>query len=174
MAHCVNCGNIVTSTGVCLNCSKPGAVPPPPPVTYGSPSYVRSNESTAAMWCQLSLLLGNLLALLLTSVFIGFAVLALLWLPAFLIWKKFPQSQLVVTHAKEAINFYLFWVIVQVGLGLLAALTVVFTFGITAFILGAFLVVAGVFQIVVMILASVAGARSQLYRYPLVLFRIVR
>jgi uncharacterized Tic20 family protein len=127
----------------------------------------------AAMWCQLGALLTVVLGGLLATFFVGGIIACLGWLVPLLIKNSFRGNAFVRSHANEAINFQLFWLIIEVPLIIVAAILTFVTFGIAGVLFGTVLVALGIFQLVVMIIATVKASSGQYYRFPLVGFRLV-
>ena len=182
-AFCSRCGGstkpVSSSNENPSSYSRPG---------QGSPNFVSSpsvssssmqnGNTQAAMWCHLApLLIGVLSAL--TSLFgIGLFLALFAWLPPVIINANFKHDDFVRRHAHESINFQLFWLIAGVVLGIFYAVFGFLTLGIGWIALGVIFVIfilpLAIFYLVVMIRASIDASSGRPYRYPLVLFRIVR
>lgn len=110
------------------------------------------------MWCHLGALLAGLLALLI------WVTALLTWLPALLIKQSKPNSAFIQHHARESMNFQIQWLILFIPMLII---------GFISWGLGLLLFIPlGVFQLVVMIMASVAASQGRTYSYPM-MFRVI-
>jgi uncharacterized Tic20 family protein len=125
------------------------------------------------MWCQLAALLAVVVGGALSTVWIGTILVVLAWLPALLIKNSFRSSSLVISHANEVINFQVFWLIILIPSAIVAVVVSAVTLGVALIVVIPVLLAIGIFQLVVMIIATVKASQGLTYRYPLVGFRVV-
>ena len=76
-------------------------------------------------------------------------------------WKK-DESFFLKEHGKAALNFQLSIIILAIG----AALFILLTIGLGAFIVAPIAIVFGLLYIYFIIMATITAANGQLYKYP--------
>lgn len=87
----------------------------------------------------------------LLSLFFGF-------IPPLVIWLiKKDESQFVAHHAKEALNFQISMLIYFIGAGILCLLLIGFLL----------LPILALFNLIVIIIATISASKGEAYRYPL-------
>lgn len=116
--------------------------------------------TNAAMWCHLGALLAG------AAGFLVFVTVFLTWLPALLIRQKYPNEPFIQRHAKESMNFQIQWLILFIPMVIVSLIT--FGIGFIA------MVALGIWQIVVMIQASMAASRGEEYSYKLTFIRVIK
>ncbi len=147
-AFCANCGAAAGGASFCANCgSSIGSAN-----NFQAPnnSYQAGNPSTStAMWAHLGgLLAGFLVPLIIRST------------------DSARRDRYVFEQSTEALNFQLHWMLINFGVLILGVITC----GI-----GWFLYLAtGIIPLVLGIMASVAVSRGENYRYPLMMFRLIK
>lgn len=170
MAFCTQCGNSFNeSDQFCNKCGREAGVPS---ATYeNSQSGTKSN---LAMWAHL----GPLLVLASTFVFgftgVGAFFGLFAWLPALLIMNNQNADAFTKEHARESLNFQLFWLVAGIVLVLGGFTFALATLGIGLIFLIPLGIGIGIFQLVVMIQAISAANVGNTYRYPAVLFKFVK
>jgi hypothetical protein len=107
------------------------------------------------MWCHLGPLLASFVS-------VGW----LSWLPPLLIRQSNPNDSYVNSQAVESLNFQLQWLIMNFALVILGFITC----GVGFILLAA----AGIFELVMMIMGSVAASKGEPFRYQLQFMTFVR
>ncbi len=155
-AYCSNCGASNTGASFCASCGSAQATNAPSQPTYTNTNYSSGNAS-AAMWAHL----GGLLAFFFGGMILG-------WVPPLVIRgsETARRDPYVFGQATEALNFHLQWLIINFAL----IVVTVITCGIGAFLYFVTLLLVIIFGV----MASVATSSGQTYRYPMMLFRIVK
>ena len=139
---------------------------------------ISGSSSQIAMWCHLAPLLIGVLSFLLAFVAVGFILVLFAWVPPLVLKSKNPEDRNIVKNANESLNFQLFWLITSAVLLIAYLLIGVLTLGIGLIVGG----VAGlllIFPVLLFILisqirATSAASAGREFRYPLVLFRILK
>lgn len=148
-AFCNNCGAAAGGASFCANCGSSIGMANN---SFQAPnnSYQQGSPSTStAMWAHL----GGLLAGFLVPLIIRTTDSA-------------RRDRYVYEQSTEALNFQLHWMLINLGVFIIGSLTC----GI-----GWFLYLASVtIPFVLGIMASVAVNRGENYRYPLMMFRLVK
>jgi uncharacterized Tic20 family protein len=114
----------------------------------------------------------------LAFVAVGFVLILFAWVPPLILKSKRSGDSFVVRNANEALNFQIFWLITTA-----AALISYLVLGVLT--LGIGLIVGGVaglvfifpvlfFILISQIRATSAASAGKEFRYPLVLFRIIK
>lgn len=140
---------------------------------------VSSGSSTqSALWCHLAPLIITVISALTSFFALGLLLALLAWIPPLIIKSRNQDNPFVVSHAKESFNFQVFWLILTYTIIFLYLIFGILTLGI-GLILGAvfFVIVAIpllVFILVVQIRGCMAANSGQEYKYPLVMFRLMR
>lgn len=154
-AFCNNCGAAAGGASFCANCGSAIGMAtnnfqaPNNSYQQGN-SYQAGNPSTStAMWAHLGgLLAGWLVPLIIRST------------------DAARRDRYVYEQSTEALNFQLHWMLINFGVLIVGAITC----GI-----GWFLYLAtGIIPFVLGIMASVAVSRGENYRYPLMMFRLIK
>lgn len=185
MPNCPRCGRAAqpnatfcAACGAGLAAQTPGNVPPPPPGGFQQGGFQPAAQSgggdSLAMWAHLAPLLMTLAGTLLSIAGIGLLMGFLLWLPPLLIMNSSNASGFTKSHARESLNFQLFWLIMSVPLLIVGFFVVAATLGLGLAVVLPGIIALGIFVVVVMIIASVKASNGQAYSYPLVLFRLVK
>ena len=161
-SYCSNCGASAAGASFCPAC---GSAVQGNNVnsSFGQPqgSNLGTPQSfSVAMWSHLSTLLTGLLAFF--CILPGF----LTWLPPLIIRNKFRHDNFVYRHATASLNFQLQWLILALPMLVL----VFFTFGLAAFLV----IGAALFQVIVVIMASVAAYKGAPFSYPLQFINLVK
>jgi uncharacterized Tic20 family protein len=156
--YCSNCGASSSGASFCPSCgASTGGFSSQQSNSNTNMGYAPIGNTSTAMWAHL----GGLLAY-----FFGGTVFG--WIPPLIIRTSVAarQDRYVYEQATEALNFHLQWLIIDAGL-------LVITF-ITCGI-GGFLYLPAVILVVVFgIMATVATSSGQNYRYPMMMFRLVK
>jgi len=118
-------------------------------------SGASTSSNTTAMWCHLGPLLASFVS-------VGW----LSWLPPLLIRQSNPNDSYVNSQAVESLNFQLQWLIMNFALVILGFITC----GVGFILLAA----AGIFELVMMIMGSVAASKGEPFRYQLQFMTFVR
>ena len=143
---------------------------------FGMSASPSSNQS--ALWCHLAPLIITVIAALTSLLAVGFFLALLAWIPPLIIKSRHQEDAFVVAHAKESFNFQIFWLIVTYSMIFLYLITGILTLGI-GLILGAILFILIAIPLIAFIMivqirgCSAANAGLE-YKYPLVLFRVMR
>lgn len=125
-------------------------IPPGPPAGY-VPDAETKNWAMAA---HLSALLA--------------AFVALAFLGPLVVWLiKKDDDPYVGSHAAEALNFQLSWLIFATVGGILGAIVAVLTFGLAAIVVVPVVGAAAIAWLVLTVIGGVKAASGELYRYPL-------
>ena len=148
-AFCNNCGAAAGGASFCANC---GSAIGMATNNFQAPnnSYPSGGQSNStAMWAHLGgVLAGWLVPLIIRST------------------DSSRRDRYVYEQATEALNFQLHWMLINLGVLILGALTCGF---------GWFLYLGtGIIPLVLGIMASVAVNRGENYRYPLMMFRLIK
>ena len=159
---CSNCGASHNGASFCPNCGSAQASASSSQPTFnntnsGGYASSGSNSNQVAMWAHL----GGLLAYFFGGTLIG-------WVPPLIIRgsASAQRDPYVREQATEALNFQLQWLIIDAALLVLTFITC----GI-----GGFLYLPAVILVLVFgIMATVAAASGQSYRYPMMMFRLVK
>ncbi|MEI6649347.1 MAG: DUF4870 domain-containing protein [Actinomycetes bacterium] len=189
--NCDKCGSRITATicSVCGNSNSQVYSDPfgGTPHSTTSTNFLSTESSGLlsdtsarqyAMWGHLTPFLLSLFGILLSFFGIGFAVGLILWLPPLIIKSSSKSNPFVRKHTIESINFHLFWLIfwsvsfvIYIFVGILTA-GLGLALGAIVYII--VIIPIGIFILVNMIRASVAASSGRGFRYPLVLFRLVK
>jgi len=148
------------------------------PGTFIESGALSQSSTQMAMWCHLGPLLVGVLSFLLAFVAVGFILVLFAWVPPLIIKSKNPNDENVVRNANEALNFQFFWLITSAVCFVAYLVLGVLTLGIGLLVGG----VAGLILIVPILLfvlisqirASSAASSGKEFRYPLVLFRVIK
>ena len=137
-----------------------------------------SELNQLAMWCHLGPLLIGVISFLLAFIAIGFILILFAWIPPVIIKSKNMDNKSVVFHANEALNFQFFWLITSAVLGLGYLVVGILTLGI-GLIVGGILWLIIILPVLLFILISqiravMAASAGIEFRYPLVLFRLIK
>jgi uncharacterized Tic20 family protein len=146
--------------------------------TFVGGGSTSASSSQLAMWCHLAPLLIGVISFLLAFVAVGFILILFAWVPPLILRSKNPGDRNIVRNANESLNFQLFWLISSAVL-----LTVYLILGVAT--LGIGLIVGGIaglflifpvllFILISQIRATSAASAGRDFRYPLVLFRILK
>lgn len=171
MAFCAQCGNSFNEADLyCNKCGKGINDLAAPPSNYSNPS----GNSNLAMWAHLAplIILGLTVVLSFTGIGAVFALFA--WLPALLIMNNQNADDFTRQHAKESLNFQLFWLVAGIVLVIGSLIFAVFTLGIGLIIVIPVFIGIGIFQLVVMIQAISAATSGRSYSYPGVFLKFVK
>lgn len=84
------------------------------------------------------------------------------------------RDPFVFEQATEALNFQLHWLILVIGSAFVGGIITAVTFGLGAIIFVPLLLAIGLALLILPILASVATSSGQSYRYPMMMFRLVK
>lgn len=139
---------------------------------------ISGSSSQIAMWCHLAPLLIGVISFLLAFVAVGFILILFAWIPPLVLKSKNPDDRNVVRNANEALNFQLFWLITSAVLITAYLILGVLTLGI-GLIVGGIAGLLLIFPVLLFILisqirATSAASAGRDFRYPLVLFRILK
>ena len=143
-----------------------------------SPKAAFTGSNQAALWCHLGPLIITIAAALTSFLAIGVFLALFAWVPPLVIKTQKASDEFVVSHAKESFNFQIFWIIATYTV--LAAYLVigVLTLGIglvLGFVIGLVVIIPlAILIIVVQVRGCLAASAGNLYRYPLVLFRVMK
>ncbi len=179
MAFCTLCAaQIADDDEFCRQCGKSINATPtnrdpllPPPLAPNGQSPKKKNLALRAhLW--------PLVIVVFTFFFGGFGYGQILiffaWLPPLLIMNNKDNDEFTREHAKESVNFQLFWLaaslILLIALGVITSSSL--DMGLLLFFPG--LVLVAVFELIVMISAISAASSGRSYRYPGVLIRFVK
>lgn len=137
-----------------------------------------NGSNQLAMWCHLAPLLIGLLSSLLSIIAVGFILILFAWVPPLIIKSNNSRDENVVKHANEALNFQFFWLITGAVLFIVYLLIGILTLGI-GFIVGGIAGLILVLPVMLFILisqirATIAASSGKDFRYPLVLFRLIK
>jgi uncharacterized Tic20 family protein len=175
-AFCPSCG---TSASTIIGTALPPLVPgyEPPPAWAPSNSFysgISSQEKTLAMWAHLAPLLCIAVAALTSTIGIGLILGVFIWVPPLIIRTKSTSGTFGRRHATESLNFQLYWLIMGAALAIPTFILGILTLGLFAIVAGLFYLAIGIFIFIVMIIATIKGAQGSEYRYPFVLFGLVK
>ena len=135
------------------------------PDAYAATAAVNvSQDRTWAMWSHLGPLLVGVGAMLVTAGVLSIFAFAF---PLVVLNTVGSRSPRVRAHAVESLNFQLSILLYYVSLLLVTTLVAVVTLGFGLVVMLPALVGLGVFEVVVMIIASVQASNGGFYRYPL-------
>lgn len=140
---------------------------------------VSENHSVqAALWCHLGPLIITVIAALTGAFFIGILLGLFAWVPPLIIKSSKKSDEFVVSHAKESFNFQVFWIIATYSAIVIWLFVGVITLGV-GLVLGFLFWLLIIFPllifiIVVQIRGCLAASAGKTYRYPLVLFRLMK
>lgn len=144
--------------------------------SFESSSNPRSRQ--IALWCHLAPLLISVFAGLTAVFFIGFVLALLAWIPPLVIKGSNSEDDFVVSHAKESFNFQIFWLITTFVLLFFYLIFGVLTLGIGLIVGAVFLLIIIlpliIFLVIVQIQACMAASAGRSYKYPLVIFRVMK
>lgn len=176
---CPECKSTVGGFAFCPKCGGKTEELTRIEITSGETTDSHSENSTQlALWCHLAPLLITVIAALTSIVAIGFFLALVAWVPPLVIKSQKPNDEFIVKHAKESFNFQIFWLIT-----IYALLAVYLVFGIITLGIGlilGFLIILlliipyVIFVMVVQIKACIAASGGKEYKYPLVLFRVMK
>lgn len=142
-------------------------------------AFTSNEDSTQlALWCHLAPLLITVLAALTSIIAVGFFLALLAWVPPLVIKSQKQSDEFTVKHAKESFNFQIFWLISIYTLFAIYLVFGIITLGI-GLILGFLIILLliipfAIFVVVVQIRACMAASAGKEYKYPLVLFRVMK
>ncbi len=145
----------------------------------GASDATNSNHSRqAALWCHLGPLIITVIAALTGAFFIGILVGLFAWVPPLIIKSSRKADEFVVNHAKESFNFQVFWIIATYSVIAAWLFIGVLTLGIglvIGFLFWLLLIFPlAIFIIVVQVRGCIAASSGRTYKYPLVLFRLMK
>lgn len=167
-AYCPKCGGQTELLAVLLE------------QTTDEPLFAtNSNHSRqAALWCHLGPLIITVVAALTGAFFIGILLGLFAWVPPLIIKSSKKADEFVLDHAKESFNFQIFWIIATYSVIAAWLFIGVITLGIglvVGFLFWLLLIFPlAIFIIVVQIRGCIAASAGKNYRYPLVLFRLMK
>lgn len=157
--YCSNCGAASNGGSFCASCgasNSSASAPSQPTYTNTNHSTSPSNSNNVAMWAHLGgLLAGFLVPLIIRST------------------ETARRDRYVLDQATEALNFHLHWMLVSIGLFIGISIITVVTFGLGA-VLYFVCFIPSILILVFGIMASVAASRGENYRYPMMMFRLVK
>jgi len=140
-----------------------------------------NDESTSrqsALWCHLGPLIITVIAALTGAFFIGILLGLFAWVPPLIIKSSKKSDEFVLEHAKESFNFQVFWIIATYSAIAAWLFIGVITLGIglvIGFLFWLFIIFPlAIFIIVVQIRGCLAASAGKTYKYPLVLFRLMK
>lgn len=167
-AFCPKCGSETDELG---NLNSNNSKSP-----LGLSSSNSSNQS--ALWCHLGPLIITAISALTSFFALGFILALLAWVPPLIVKARNQEDTFVTEHAKESFNFQVFWLIITYGALATYLVFGVLTLGIGLIVGAIFLLLVAIplliFVIVVQIRGCVAASSGETYRYPLVLFRLMK
>lgn len=139
---------------------------------------ISGSSSQIAMWCHLAPLLIGVLSFLLAFVAVGFVLILFAWVPPLVLKSKRSGDSFVVRNANESLNFQIFWLITS-AVALISYLILgLLTLGIGLIVGGVagliFIFPVLLFILISQIRATSAASAGKEFRYPLVLFRIIK
>ncbi len=139
---------------------------------------ISGSSTKIAMWCHLAPLLIGVISFLLAFVAVGFVLILFAWVPPLVLKSKKPDDSFVARNANEALNFQIFWLITTAGALISYLILGVLTLGI-GLIVGAiagliFILPVLLFILISQIRATSAASAGKEFRYPLVLFRLIK
>ena len=155
-AYCNNCGAAAMGASFCASCGS-AIGQSAPNAGFQTSGPAAGNSISTAMWAHL----GGLLAFFFGGMILG-------WVPPLIIrgGATARGDRYVYEQATEALNFHLQWLIINAALIVVAVITC----GIGSILY----VVTYVLVIIFGIMSSVATARGESYRYPMMFFRLVK
>ena len=141
-------------------------------------SINENHSRQAALWCHLGPLIITVIAALTGAFFIGLLLGLLAWVPPLIIKSSKRADEFVIDHAKESFNFQVFWIITTYSAIVIWLFIGVITLGIglvLGFLFWLLIVFPlAIFIIVVQIRGCLAASAGKIYRYPIVLFRLMK
>lgn len=161
--ECIFCGQVLEEGAIsCPKCGRPVGAETPPPA---------GNSSTnLAMWAHLGPLLVNVVAFFLFVTGAGPFFGALGFLPALLIMKSQKADVFAKSHAKESLNFQLFWLLMNT----LATISIITTLGLALFVLMPLGICIGLYNLFQIYQAIVGAQAGRYFRYNFVRIRFVK
>lgn len=178
---CPSCKTVVGGFAYCLNCGGQTELLAVLLEQGGKQQYSAISLNTSkqsALWCHLGPLIITVVAALTGAFFIGILLGLFAWVPPLVIKSSKKADEFVVEHAKESFNFQIFWVIATYSAIAAWLFIGVITVGIGLFIGFLFWLVIifplAIFVIVVQIRGCLAASAGRTYKYPLVLFRLMK
>lgn len=137
-----------------------------------------SSSRQSALWCHLGPLIITVVAALTGAFFIGILLGLFAWVPPLVIKSSKKADEFVIEHAKESFNFQVFWIIATYSAIAAWLFIGVITLGIGLVIGFLFWLLIifplAIFIIVVQIRGCLAASAGRTYKYPLVLFRLMK
>lgn len=147
----------------------------------GNPPYSAIGVTTSrqsALWCHLGPLIITVVAALTGAFFIGILLGLFAWVPPLIIKSSKKADEFIMEHAKESFNFQVFWIIATYSAIAAWLFIGVITLGIglvIGFLFWLLIVFPlAIFIIVVQIRGCLAASAGKTYKYPLVLFRLMK
>lgn len=177
--YCPICQTSVGGFAFCPKCG--GKTETLSQIQFEQPSNaykIENGSNQAALWCHLAPLIITAISILTSFMLVGFFFALFIWVPPLIIKTQFPENEFTVKHAKESFNFQIFWLIVSFILFALYLVFGLLTLGIgliLGFVVLLLLFVPYIiFVVFVQIKACMAASSGKEYRYPLVLFRLMK
>ena len=178
---CLSCKEDVKGFVFCPNCGGKTEViesQESKTATFLEGSIVSQSSTQLAMWCHLGPLLIGVLSFLWAFVAVGFILILFAWVPPLIIKSKNLKDPYVIKNANESLNFQFFWLISSLVVSVAYLVIGVFTLGIGLIVGG----IAGLililpvllFILVSQIRACSVSSSGKDFRYPLVLFRVIK
>jgi uncharacterized Tic20 family protein len=178
---CPTCKTVVGGFAYCPKCGGQTELLAVLPEQAENQPYSAAGVNTSrqsALWCHLGPLIITVVAALTGAFFIGILLGLFAWVPPLVIKSSKKADEFVIEHAKESFNFQVFWIIATYSAIAAWLFIGVITLGIGLVVGFLFWLIIifplAIFIIVVQIRGCLAASAGRTYKYPLVLFRLMK
>lgn len=182
---CPSCKTLVGGFAYCPKCGGQTELLAVLPGQSEDQSYSASGVNTSrqsALWCHLGPLIITTVAVIYTVValhlLMGIVLGLFAWVPPLVIKSSKKADEFVIAHAKESFNFQVFWIIATysaIAAWLFIGVPTLEISRVISLLLYVLItVLLAICIVVVQIRGCLAASAGRTYKYPLVLFRLMK